>query len=84
MSNDKSEATFHPEQPPVPVQLPAPVPATQHHANREQQVKQSRDRAQYVRQQKGHSLTWHLILGVVVLWVNVLYISVSPNHYWHA
>ena len=98
MSNDKSEATFHPEQPPaVQVQVPQPVPATQHLANLPAQpwkpedlpavsahVKQSRDRAQYVRQQKGHSLTWHLLLGVVVLWVNVLYISVSPNHYWHA
>lgn len=47
-------------------------------------IKQSRDRAQYTRQQKGHSLTAHLLLGVVVLWVNVIYISVSPNHYWHA
>ena len=37
----------------------------------------------YVRQQKGHSLTLHLLLGIVVLWVNVIYISVSPNHYWH-
>jgi hypothetical protein len=89
MSNDKSEATFHPEQPPVPIQLPTPVPASQHHANPARQfehkpVKQSADRAQYVRQQKGHSLTLHLILGVVVLWANVVYYSVSPNHYWHA
>jgi hypothetical protein len=38
----------------------------------------------YVRQQKGHSLTLHLLLGIMVLWVNVIYISVSPNHYWHA
>jgi len=37
----------------------------------------------YTRQQKGHSLTLHLLLGIVVLWVNVIYISVSPNHHWH-
>lgn len=79
---------------PVPVPTPNPVPATQHHANparqfehehgKQQPVKQSRDRAQYVRQQKGHSLTLHLLLGAFVLWINVLYISFSPNHYWHA
>jgi hypothetical protein len=37
----------------------------------------------YTRQQKGHSLTLHLLLGAVVLWINVIYISVSPNHHWH-
>lgn len=38
----------------------------------------------YTRQQKGHSLILHLLLGMFVLWINVIYISVSPNHYWHA
>jgi hypothetical protein len=38
----------------------------------------------YVRQQQGHSLILHLILGLFVLFINVIYISVSPNHYWHA
>lgn len=38
----------------------------------------------YVRQQKGHSLTLHLLLGVFVLWIPAVYITVSPNHYWHA
>lgn len=80
---------------PVPVEKPAPVPAAQavggdvpvqysHDRVEGKPVKQSRDRAQYVRQQKGHSLTLHLIFGALILWVNVLYISVSPNHYWHA
>lgn len=50
----------------------------------DREVRQSRDRAQYVRQQKGHSLILHLIFGGFILWANVLYISVSPNHYWHA
>lgn len=48
------------------------------------QGRQARDRAQYVRQQKGHSLTLHLIFGALVLWIPAIYISVSPNHYWHA
>lgn len=47
-------------------------------------VKQSKDRAQYVRQQRGHSLTKHLLLGVFVLWIPAIYFSFSPNHYWHA
>jgi hypothetical protein len=38
----------------------------------------------YVRQQKGHSIILHLILGVFILWINVIVISVSKNHYWHA
>jgi hypothetical protein len=38
----------------------------------------------YVRQQRGHSLTLHLLLGVFVLWIPAVYITVSPNHYWHA
>lgn len=37
----------------------------------------------YTRQQKGHSLTLHLLFGIVVLWINVIYISASPNHHWH-
>lgn len=64
----------------VPVQQPQPVPAKEHHAN----VKVARDRAQYVRQQKGHSwLIWWLILGPITLWIPAIYFSVSPNHYWH-
>ena len=48
------------------------------------QSKRARDGAQYVRQQKPHSLTKHLLLGVFVLWINVLILSLSPNHYWTA
>jgi len=78
---------------PVPVTTPQPKLATQHHANPttqfEQQVlsrpvKQSRDRAQYVRQQKGHSwlLGW-IILGPLTCFIVPLYWTFSPNHYWH-
>lgn len=48
-----------------------------------QPVKRARDRSQYVREQKGHSLTKHLLLGVFVLWIPAIYFSFSPNHYWH-
>jgi hypothetical protein len=38
----------------------------------------------YVRPQTGHSLVKHLLLGWLILYIDVIYISVSPNHYWHA
>lgn len=47
-------------------------------------VKKARDRAQYVRQQKGHSITAHLLLGWIVLYIPAIYYTCSPNHYWHA
>lgn len=47
------------------------------------EVRQGRDKAVYTRQQKGHSLTKHLLLGVFVLWIPTIYYSISPNHYWH-
>lgn len=68
----------------VPVQQPQPLTADQHHANAQQAYRVARDRAQYVRQQKGHSwLIWWLILGPITLWIPAIYFSVSPNHYWH-
>ena len=63
-----------------PAPAPQPVNASAHVGS----VKQARDKTIYTRQQKGHSLTLHLLLGMIVLWANVVYISVSPNHYWHA
>jgi hypothetical protein len=38
----------------------------------------------YVRQQKGHSIILNVLFGTFILWINVIYISVSKNHYWHA
>jgi hypothetical protein len=65
-----------------------PVPAQVHvnveRPRKEKPVKQSRDRAQYVRQQKGHSLMLHILFGALVLWIPAIYYSCSPNHYWHA
>ena len=47
-------------------------------------MKTSRDGAQYVRQQKGHSwlLGW-ILLGPLTCFIVPIYWSVSPNHYWH-
>lgn len=47
-------------------------------------MREARDGANYTRQQKGHSIIKHIIFGVVILWINVIYITISPNHYWHA
>lgn len=71
-----------------------PVPAAAHVADQPMRhstgkmakpVKQARDRAQYVRQQKGHSFILHwFVLGMWSLFIVPIYYSVSPNHYWHA
>lgn len=47
-------------------------------------VKQARDRAQYVRQQKGHSfvMEW-LVFGIFTCFIRPIYFAVSPNHYFH-
>lgn len=62
------------------VQPHQPVPARQV----EVPVRQARDKAQYVRQQRGHSwVVWWLLLGPITLWIPAVYYSFSPNHYWH-
>ena len=51
---------------------------------KEGNMKTSRDGAQYVRQQKGHSWVLHwLVLGIFTCFIVPIYYSVSPNHYWH-
>lgn len=38
----------------------------------------------YIRQQKGHSLTKHILLCFVMVgFFTIPYYSISPNHYWH-
>ena len=65
---------------PIEPQVPQPVPAVQV----EVPIRQARDRAQYVRQQKGHSwVVWWLLLGPITLWIPAVYYSFSPNHFWH-
>jgi len=61
-------------QEPVHVALAAPVQTN---------VRQARDKAQYVRQQQGHSFVKHwFVLGIFTFWILPIYYSVSPNHYW--
>lgn len=44
----------------------------------------ARDGANYVRQQKGHSLLLHLFLiGPVTLFIPTIYYAASPNHFFH-
>lgn len=44
-----------------------------------------RDRAVYMRQQKGHSIIKHVLLVFVVVGMfTIPYYSLSKNHYWHA
>lgn len=38
----------------------------------------------YNREQKGHSLTKHLLFGWIALYIPTIYYAVSPNHYFHA
>ena len=43
------------------------------------------DGAQYVRQQKGHSLVLHILLCFVGVGLfTIPYYTISKNHYWHA
>ncbi len=42
-----------------------------------------RDGACYMRQQQGHSIIKHLLLGGLVLWIPTIYYALSPNHYFH-
>lgn len=41
------------------------------------------DGARYVRQQRGHSLIKHLLLGWAVMYIPTIYYAVSKNHYFH-
>lgn len=45
---------------------------------------QHEKRSNYTRVQKGHSLTLHILFGAIVLYIPLVYFTISPNHYWHA
>lgn len=36
-----------------------------------------------VRNQRGHSLTKHLLFGWIVLYVPTIYYAISKDHYFH-
>lgn len=83
------------EPPPVPPGYQPPVPTLPSYTLPAQPqqgiysppaapIRQSRDKAQYVRQQKGHSWLLHwVVLGVFTCFIVPLYYTFSPNHYWH-
>lgn len=51
----------------------------------EKKEAKAKDGAQYVRQQKGHSLILHIFLCFVLVgFFTIPYYTVSKNHYWHA
>jgi uncharacterized protein DUF2510 len=83
--------TEHTAPPPPPTQVAAaaapPVagtsPYTQPPVFVQPNVRQARDRAQYTRGQKGHSIIRHLLFGWMVLYIPTIYYAVSPNHYFH-
>ncbi|AKJ72300.1 hypothetical protein BH787_gp48 [Gordonia phage GMA4] len=50
----------------------------------QQPVQQAASGAQYVRQQQGHSIIKHILLGWVTMYIYTIYLAVSPNHYFHA
>lgn len=60
-------------------QQPAPQPVPVQYAGRTA----NNMPVSYTRQQKGHSLTKHLLLGWVLCYIPTIYYAVSPNHYWH-
>lgn len=45
-----------------------------------------KDGTVYVREQKGHSLTLHILLALFtgIGLFTIPYFSISKNHYWHA
>lgn len=45
---------------------------------------QGKDKAIYVRNQKGHSIILAIIFGWVTLYILPIYWTFSKNHYWHA
>lgn len=42
-----------------------------------------KDGASYIRQQKGHSVLFHIFFGWMALWIPAIYFTVSKDHYWH-
>ena len=59
-------------------QLPVPYP---------QQAPHNRPGPQYVRQQTGHSVTKHVLIGLLSCGFSLpftIYYAASPNHYFHA
>ena len=51
----------------------------------EKQEVKGKDGAQYVRQQKGHSIILNLLACCILVgFFTIPYYTISKNHYWHA
>lgn len=71
---DGIQWTEHVQPPQQPVhQSFGPMTSSQINVKRE---------ASYVRQQTPHSLTKHVLLGWLLLYIPTIYYAVSPNHYF--
>ena len=47
--------------------------------------KKTKEKPNYVREQKGHSLIKHILLCFVIVGLfTIPYYTISKNHYWHA
>ena len=68
---------YAPAQPPAPQPVHSSGPATGGQLNVKREVI-------YNRQQKGHSIIKHLLLGWIACYIPTIYYAVSPNHYFHA
>lgn len=73
---EQFEPLVAPQQPHIQQQWNSHGPMTHSALNVKREVS-------YVRPQKGHSIVLHVLIGFFCFWINVIYISVSPNHYWH-
>lgn len=61
------------------------VQAKKGNSNKNNDKLQGRDKAIYVRNQKGHSLILHIFLCAVGIGIfTIPYYTISKNHYWHA
>ena len=48
-------------------------------------AKKTKEKPNYVREQKGHSIIKHILLMCVgVGFITIPYYTISKNHYWHA
>lgn len=50
----------------------------------QQPPQQAKSGAQYVRQQKGHSIIGLVLLDWMTLYTRTIYFAISPNHFFHA
>lgn len=62
----------------------APQPPAPTASKRESKRTANRMQVSYTREQKGHSLTWWILLSFCIVGIpGLIYYSASPNHYWH-